>query len=60
VVPILELSGLGQEWTGTRSGARSWRWAMAHKLPVKADVRKSIGKQAGDTVTVCLGERLDT
>jgi Domain of unknown function (DUF1905) len=31
-----------------------------HKLPVKADVRKSIGKQAGDTVTICLEERLDS
>src|SRR4029079_4540299 len=29
-----------------------------HKLPVKADVRKAIGKQAGDTVTVRLVERL--
>ena len=29
-----------------------------HKLPVKADVRKAIGKQAGDTVTVHLDERL--
>ena len=29
-----------------------------HKLPVKADIRKAIGKQAGDTVTVCLLERL--
>ena len=29
-----------------------------HKLPVKADVRRSIGKQAGDTVTVQLEERL--
>jgi len=29
-----------------------------HKLPVKADIRKVIGKQAGDTVTVCLHERL--
>ena len=29
-----------------------------HKLPVKADVRKAIGKQAGDTVTVQLDERL--
>lgn len=29
-----------------------------HKLPVKADVRKAIGKQAGDTVTVRLEERL--
>jgi len=25
-----------------------------HKLPVKADIRKVIGKEAGDTVTVCL------
>jgi hypothetical protein len=29
-----------------------------HKLPVKAEIRKVIGKQAGDTVTVCLQERL--
>ena len=29
-----------------------------HMLPVKADIRKAIGKQAGDTVTVHLVERL--
>ena len=29
-----------------------------HKLPVKAEVREAIGKQAGDTVTVRLEERL--
>ena len=29
-----------------------------HKLPVKADIRRAIGKQIGDTVTVCLQERL--
>jgi hypothetical protein len=29
-----------------------------HKLPLKADVRKAIGKQAGETVTVHLDERL--
>ncbi|MGH3738890.1 MAG: DUF1905 domain-containing protein [Micromonosporaceae bacterium] len=29
-----------------------------HKLPVKADVRKAIGKQAGDSVTVRLTERI--
>ena len=29
-----------------------------HKLPVRADVRKAIGKQAGDTVTVHLDEHL--
>lgn len=29
-----------------------------HKLPVKADVRRAIGKEAGDTVTVRLTERL--
>ena len=29
-----------------------------HKLPVKADVRKAIGKEAGDTVSVRLEERL--
>jgi uncharacterized protein DUF1905 len=31
-----------------------------HKLPVKADVRAAIGKQAGDAVTVQLKERIDT
>ncbi|NLU66270.1 DUF1905 domain-containing protein [Streptomyces sp. HNM0574] len=30
-----------------------------HKLPVKADVRKAIGKEEGDTVTVHLDERLE-
>lgn len=30
-----------------------------HKLPVKADVRRAISKQAGDTVTIELNERLD-
>jgi hypothetical protein len=29
-----------------------------HKLPVKADVRKAIGKEAGETVEVRLEERL--
>ena len=29
-----------------------------HKLPVTADVRRSIGKDAGDPVTVVLTERL--
>jgi Domain of unknown function (DUF1905) len=30
-----------------------------HKLPVKADVRKAIGKEAGDTVNVRIEERLE-
>jgi hypothetical protein len=30
-----------------------------HKLPVKADVRKAIGKSAGDTVLVRLEQRLN-
>jgi len=30
-----------------------------HKLPMKADVRRAIGKGAGDPVTVRLEERLD-
>jgi Domain of unknown function (DUF1905) len=30
-----------------------------HKLPVKADIRRAIGKEAGDTVTIRLLERLD-
>ena len=29
-----------------------------HKLPVKADIRRAIGKEAGDSVTVHLDERL--
>ena len=29
-----------------------------HMLPVKADVRKQIGKRAGDTVAVRLDERI--
>ena len=29
-----------------------------HMLPVKAEVRRAIGKEAGDTVTVRLEERL--
>jgi Domain of unknown function (DUF1905) len=31
----------------------------SHKLPVKADVRRAIGKQAGDDVTVRLDERVE-
>jgi hypothetical protein len=31
-----------------------------HKLPVKADVRNAIGKEAGDAVVVRLEERLDS
>ncbi len=30
-----------------------------HKLPVKADLRKAIGKESGDTVVVHLEERVD-
>ncbi|HEX7276993.1 MAG TPA: DUF1905 domain-containing protein [Acidimicrobiales bacterium] len=30
-----------------------------HKLPIKADVRKAIAKEAGDTVTVRLERRFD-
>jgi len=29
-----------------------------HKLPIKGDIRKAIGKQAGDKVKVSLEERL--
>jgi Domain of unknown function (DUF1905) len=31
-----------------------------HKLPVKADLRRAIGKEAGEAVTVRLEERLDS
>lgn len=30
-----------------------------HKLPIKADVRKAIAKEAGDDVTVLLEQRID-
>lgn len=30
-----------------------------HKLPVKAETRKAIGKEAGDAVTVRVEERID-
>jgi len=30
-----------------------------HKLPIKADVRRAIAKQEGDTVTIHLRQRLD-
>ena len=30
-----------------------------HKLPVKAEVRRAIGKEAGDRVTIRLEERLE-
>lgn len=30
-----------------------------HKLPIKADLRKAIAKQEGDTVTIHLEQRLD-
>jgi hypothetical protein len=30
-----------------------------HKLPIRAEIRTAIGKQAGETVTVLLEERLD-
>ena len=29
-----------------------------HKLPIKTGVRQAIGKEAGDTVTICLEERV--
>jgi len=48
---------------GTVDGCPFRRAFMAmgdgtHKLPVRAEIRKSIGKQAGDTVTILLQERL--
>jgi hypothetical protein len=29
-----------------------------HKLPIKNDIRKMLGKDAGDVVNVCLEERI--
>src|ERR1700730_18477958 len=31
----------------------------AHKLPVRADIRRAIGKTVGDTVAVSLEERIE-
>ena len=31
----------------------------SHKLPIKAEVRNVVAKDAGDTVTVRLPERID-
>jgi len=30
-----------------------------HKLPVREDLRRAIGKEAGDTVTILLAERIN-
>jgi hypothetical protein len=30
-----------------------------HKLPIRADIRQAIGKEAGDTVSIQLEERID-
>jgi hypothetical protein len=30
-----------------------------HKLPIRAGIRKAIGKEAGDTATIVLEERLE-
>ncbi|MFF3324360.1 DUF1905 domain-containing protein [Streptomyces sp. NPDC002889] len=38
---------------------RSSFMALGDGTPVKADVRKAIGKEAGDTVTVRLEERIE-
>lgn len=48
---------------GTVDGYRFLSSFMAigdgrHKLPMKADVRKAIGKEAGATVTIHLEERI--
>ncbi len=29
-----------------------------HKLPIRVDLRRAIGKDCGDSVTVCLNERI--
>ena len=44
---------------GGRLPARLWRRAIGtHRLPIKAALRKTIDKQAGDTVHVQIDERI--
>ncbi|NND34490.1 MAG: DUF1905 domain-containing protein [Saprospiraceae bacterium] len=50
--------------TGTMDGYPFQTSFMAlgdgnHKLPVKAEIRKAIGKEAGDEITVHLKKRLN-
>ena len=40
------------------SAAPSWRWATG-RTPLKSDLRRAIGKEAGDSVTVRLEERIE-
>ena len=45
--------------TASHSAAPSCLWAMErHKLPIKADLRRLLEKEEGDTVTIHLTERL--
>ncbi len=43
---------------GLRSVPRSWPWVMGNTcLPIKAETRKAMGKEAGQIVKVHLEER---
>jgi len=44
----------------TLAQAPSWRWAMERMAARRADVRKAIGKEGGDTLTVRLEGRTDS
>lgn len=58
------MAALDQRFTAvlqTSPAKDGWTYVVCgtHKPPTKVDLRRAIGKEAGDTATVQLDERLD-